>query len=71
MLEHYQPFMVNLTVGLRIYPGTPLHRQALAEGIVSSSDNLLWPHFYLSPAVADWIWDYLKEVRQRHPNWIF
>ena len=71
LLEHYQPFMVNLTVGLRIYPGTPLHRQALAEGIVSSSDNLLWPHFYLSPAVADWIWDYLKEVRQRHPNWIF
>ena len=70
-LEQYQPFLVNLTVGLRIYPGTPLHRLALAEGVINSSDNLLWPHFYLSPAVADWIWDYLKEVRQRHPNWIF
>ncbi len=70
-LEQYQPFLVNLTVGLRIYPGTPLHHLALAERVISSSDNLLWPHFYLSPAVADWIWDYLKEVRQRHPNWIF
>lgn len=70
-LEQYQPFLVNLTVGLRIYPGTPLHRLALAEGVVNPSDNLLWPHFYLSPAVADWIWDYLKEVRERHPNWIF
>ncbi len=59
-LEQYQPFLVNLTVGIRIYPGTPLHRLALAEGVVSASDNLLWPHFYLSPAVADWIWDYLK-----------
>jgi radical SAM superfamily enzyme YgiQ (UPF0313 family) len=70
-LEQYQPFLINLTVGLRIYPGTPLHRLALAEGVVEPSDNLLWPHFYLSPAVADWIWDYLKEVRERHPNWIF
>jgi radical SAM superfamily enzyme YgiQ (UPF0313 family) len=70
-LERYSPFMVNLTVGIRIYPDTPLHRLALAEGVVSPSDNLLWPYFYLSPAVSDWIWDYLQEVRQRHPNWIF
>lgn len=70
-LEQYQPFLVNLTVGLRIYPGTPLHRLALAEGVVKPLDNLLWPHFYLAPAVAEWIWDYLKEVRGRHPNWIF
>ena len=70
-LEQYNPFLVNLTVGIRIYPGTPLHRLALAEGVVSPSDNLLWPHFYLSPAVSDWIWDYLPEVRARHPNWIF
>lgn len=70
-LEQYQPFLVNLTVGIRIYPGTPLHRLALTEGVVGPSDNLLWPRFYLSPAVADWIWDYLREVRSRHPNWIF
>jgi radical SAM superfamily enzyme YgiQ (UPF0313 family) len=70
-IEQYQPFLVNLTVGLRIYPGTPLHRLALTEGMVQPSDNLLWPHFYLSPDVAEWIWDYLKDVRGRHPNWIF
>jgi radical SAM superfamily enzyme YgiQ (UPF0313 family) len=70
-LEQYHPLLVNLTVGIRIYPGTPLHRLSLTEGVISPSDNLLWPHFYLSPDVADWIWDYLKEVRGRHPNWIF
>jgi len=21
--------------------------------------------------VADWIWNYLKDVTSRHPNWIF
>ncbi len=51
-LERYKPFLVNLTVGLRIYPGTPLHRLALTEGlsvprIISSGRificHLPWP----------------------------
>lgn len=62
---------MNLTVGIRIYPHTALCDQALAEGVITPEDNLLWPHFYLSDAVADWIWDYLKDLTARHPNWIF
>jgi radical SAM superfamily enzyme YgiQ (UPF0313 family) len=71
LIEGYQPFLVNLKAGIRIYPHTALYNQALAEEVITSGDNLLWPHFYLSPAVADWIWDYLKDVTSRHPNWIF
>ena len=71
LLERYTPFLVNLTVGIRIYPHTALCDQARAEGVISAADNLLWPHFYLAPAVADWIWDYLKALTVRHPNWIF
>lgn len=71
LLEHYNPILVNLTVGIRIYPHTALCDQALAEGVITAGDNLLWPHFYLSAAVADWIWDYLKDLTSRHPNWIF
>jgi radical SAM superfamily enzyme YgiQ (UPF0313 family) len=71
LLEKYQPRLVNLTVGIRIHPGLPLHRIALAEGVVAPEDNLLWPKFYLAPAVKDWIWSYLEEVTARHPNWIF
>jgi hypothetical protein len=70
LLEGYNPFLVNLTVGIRIYPFTALCDQARAEGVISPEDNLLWPQFYLSEAVADWIWDYLKDVTARHPNWI-
>jgi radical SAM superfamily enzyme YgiQ (UPF0313 family) len=71
LLEAHQPLMVNLTVGVRIYPGLPLHHRALAEGLVQPGDELLWPRFYLAPAVKDWIWGYIEEVTDRNPNWIF
>lgn len=71
LLEAYRPFLVNLTVGVRIYPGLPLHHIALAEGVVAPDDPLLWPKFYLAPAVRDWIWGYLAEVTARNPHWIF
>ena len=71
LLEKYHPQMVNLTVGVRIYPGLALHRRALEEGVVAPGDDLLWPRFYLSPAIRDWIWEYLAGVTTRHPNWIF
>jgi radical SAM superfamily enzyme YgiQ (UPF0313 family) len=70
-LEAYHPLMVNLTVGVRIYPGLPLHKIAIAEGLVEPDDSLLWPKFYLAPAVREWIWEYLEEVSARHPQWIF
>ncbi len=71
LLERYNPFLVNLTVGIRIYPHTALYDQALAEGVITPGDNLLWPHFFLLPEVAEWIWDFLKDVTSRHANWIF
>jgi radical SAM superfamily enzyme YgiQ (UPF0313 family) len=39
---------VYMTVGLRIYPGTTLHRIALDEGTVARDDTLLAPTFYFS-----------------------
>jgi radical SAM superfamily enzyme YgiQ (UPF0313 family) len=71
LLEQYRPRLVNLTVGVRIYPGLPLHRQALAEGMLPPGDDLLQPRFYLAPAIREWIWPYLEELTVRHPDWIF
>jgi radical SAM superfamily enzyme YgiQ (UPF0313 family) len=39
------------TFGLRISRGTPLHRIALAEGLLGAADALLAPRFYVAPAV--------------------
>jgi radical SAM superfamily enzyme YgiQ (UPF0313 family) len=41
--------MVHLTAGLRIYPGTGLHREALRHGLVREDDDLLQPRFYVCP----------------------
>ena len=44
---------LKTTVGIRIYPGTPLAAAALREGVVAPDDDLLEPRFYLSPALRD------------------
>ena len=63
---------VYLTVGLRIYPGTTLHRIAVGEGVVMAGDPLLDPCFYFSQgldfnaAVAR-----LKRFAADHPRFMF
>jgi radical SAM superfamily enzyme YgiQ (UPF0313 family) len=46
---------LKVTVGIRIYPNTPLADRALQDGIVSSGDDLLYPCFYLAPGLEPWI----------------
>jgi radical SAM superfamily enzyme YgiQ (UPF0313 family) len=46
---------LKTTVGIRLYPGTPLARRAVEEGMVSAEDDLLLPRFYLAPGLEPWI----------------
>ena len=46
---------MKVTVGLRIYPETPLAASALAEGVIQPVDDLLRPRFYLAPQLVDWL----------------
>jgi anaerobic magnesium-protoporphyrin IX monomethyl ester cyclase len=63
---------VYLTVGLRIYPGTTLHRIAIAEGIVPATSTLLDPTFYFSNAINfDSTVDRLKRFAGEHPRFMF
>lgn len=63
---------VYLTVGLRIYPGTTLHRIALAEGVVAAGDTLLAPRFYFSPALDfDGAVGRLRRFAADHPRFMF
>ena len=48
---------LKITVGLRIYPQTPLALTAVADGLLNPDDNLLFPGFYISPLVRDWLPD--------------
>lgn len=46
---------LRATVGIRIYPGTPLALRAVAEGVVAPGDDLLTPRFYLAPGLEPWV----------------
>jgi radical SAM superfamily enzyme YgiQ (UPF0313 family) len=46
---------LKITVGIRIYPNTALAARAVAEGIIDRDDDLLFPRFYMAPALRDWL----------------
>lgn len=49
---------LRITVGIRLYPDTPLARRAVAEGVVAADDDLLRPRFYL----AEGLYAHLSEL---------
>jgi radical SAM superfamily enzyme YgiQ (UPF0313 family) len=63
---------VYVTVGLRIYPGTTLHRIAIAEGFVPADSSLLDPAFYFSRSLSfDTTVLRLKTFAAAHPRFMF
>ncbi|HMG00687.1 MAG TPA: radical SAM protein, partial [Gemmatimonadaceae bacterium] len=63
---------VYLTVGIRIYPGTTLHRISIAEGVVPSDSTLLDPAFYFSSDLDfDTTVTRLKRFAADHPRFMF
>ena len=42
---------LRITVGIRIYPGTPLAARAVEEGMIRPNDDLLHPRFYFAPGL--------------------
>jgi radical SAM superfamily enzyme YgiQ (UPF0313 family) len=63
---------VYLTVGLRIYPGTTLHRISITEGVVEKEATLLDPTFYFSPDLSfDAAVDRIQRFAADHPRFMF
>jgi radical SAM superfamily enzyme YgiQ (UPF0313 family) len=60
---------LKITVGLRIYPETPLAATARAEGLIATEDDLLWPQFYLARGLADWLPERVAGYRAERP-WV-
>lgn len=60
-----------VTIGMRIYPETPLWRQLAPERQGEcAADYLIEPRFYVAPPLTtDLIYTRLKQVVREHPNW--
>lgn len=61
---------VKMTVGIRIYPGTPLAETALREGVISNQDGLLFPSFYLQRGLEGWLQETVLGWMVDHPKWV-
>lgn len=60
---------VNLTLGMRIYPGTALRRIAEEQKIIKEGDSLLQPTFYLEKALEGWLVDRTAAWLEGRHNW--
>jgi anaerobic magnesium-protoporphyrin IX monomethyl ester cyclase len=47
-----QEDMVHMTSGIRVYPGTQLHKIAVKEGVIGKDNKLLEPVYYVSPELG-------------------
>ena len=58
-------------VGMRIYPGTHLYDQAIAESRFGRDTDLLAPTYYLASGLTEaGVFAQLQEFSRRSPNWI-
>jgi radical SAM superfamily enzyme YgiQ (UPF0313 family) len=63
--------VIMAVVGMRIYPGTQLCAQALAEGLIGPNTDLLAPSYYLARGLtAEGVFAQLQDFARRLPNWL-
>jgi radical SAM superfamily enzyme YgiQ (UPF0313 family) len=70
--EHVRPTDVVLfSMGLRVYPGTPLERTCKERGWFEADDPLFFPSWYLSPELdLTELYTLLVSAARAHPNWM-
>jgi radical SAM superfamily enzyme YgiQ (UPF0313 family) len=61
---------LKITLGVRIYPYTPLAKTALEDRVILSGDDLLFPRFYLAKGLEDWLPKTLKDWMATRPHWM-
>ena len=66
-----RPTAVIAMLGVRLYPGTALAKQAAREGLLGDRTLGLEPVFYLSDDVKDQLEAFAQETREQYPLWYF
>ena len=60
---------MRITVGIRIYPYTPLAQQAVKDGMITADDDLLFPKFYIADDLKIWTIETVKGWIKGRQNW--
>lgn len=70
LMDEVAPTAVLAMTGIRIFPGTALHRQALAEGVITAETPLLEPVFYISPRLGEQLIPLVTGEALKRRNWV-
>jgi radical SAM superfamily enzyme YgiQ (UPF0313 family) len=62
--------LLKVTIGIRIYPGTPLAELARRDGVIAAGDDLLLPRFYMTPGLEDHIRETAAAYAGGRRSWI-
>ena len=61
---------VKLSLGVRIYPDTPLAHRAAMEGRIAQTSDLLFPRFYMAEGLYPWLRETMDALIAERPHWI-
>ena len=70
LMDELEPAAVIAMTGIRIFPGTALYRQAIADGIITEESPLLEPVFYIAPAIRDTMCQMVSSRALQRRNWV-
>jgi radical SAM superfamily enzyme YgiQ (UPF0313 family) len=70
LMDELCPTAVIAMTGIRIYPGTAIYRQALADRVISPDTPMLEPVFYISPSIRDSLCAIITTLAAERKNWI-
>ena len=68
-VDAMQPDSLKVTVGIRIYPDTPLSKYAAQKGVIAPDDDLLFPTFYLEKELENWLPETVANFMAKRP-WV-
>lgn len=71
MMDEIAPKAVVAMAGVRIYPGTEMHRIAIEEGLCETGQSLLEPKFYFSQMGPQKLLETAYDSADWKKNWFF
>jgi radical SAM superfamily enzyme YgiQ (UPF0313 family) len=70
LMDELDPTAIIAMLGIRIYPGTELEQVSLSEGVIGEDTNLIFPAFYISPALGENLEKIIREKALQRRRWI-
>ncbi|HBG05067.1 MAG: B12-binding domain-containing radical SAM protein [Geobacteraceae bacterium GWC2_58_44] len=70
LMDQLAPTAVIAMTGIRIFPGTPLYRRAISDGIITGEASLLEPVFYISPQIRETMCEMVAKRALARKNWV-